>query len=142
VLLAVVVVILLVLMATGYNNNIPYLHASNAAGVTIAGDRDLIQFQLSNGTTDRESVGSLCALCPFSVGLGAQFTYNVTVTNEFDVPMEVDGISTTSPFGIVTWGPTQLEVAGGLSQEYAVTVLAPGQTGVYTVPLLIAADVG
>jgi hypothetical protein len=138
----VIIVILLVLMGTGYNNNIPYLHAGSPPGLTIAGDRDTFHYLLANGTIVTTVVDSLCAQCPFTVPYGAQFTYTINITNGFSGVLEVTAISTLSPFEVSGFTPVQTQVAGGLSQDYTVTIDAPDQGGAFAVPLIVQADVG
>lgn len=140
--LAILVVVLLVLMVTGYNNGIPYLHPASTAGATIVGDRDSLSYLQANGTTVTSTMSGLCPECPFTVGLGAQFTYDLNLTNDFKNRSEVGSISASSPFSVVSWGPIGTEVGGGLSQEYTIILQAPSQSGVYTVPLIIDSDVG
>ncbi len=141
VILTILVVILLVLMVTGYNNGIPYLHPGTPPGATIIGDRDSMNFLFANGTSYVATGSTLCPQCPFTVGLGADFTYLLNITNGFQNRSEVVGISAAAPFLVDSWGPHGTQVAGGLTQEFTIIVVAPSQSGVYTLPLVIQSDV-
>lgn len=139
---AIAVVVLLVLMVTGYNQSVPYLHPASAPSVTLAGDRDTVDSLMSNGTWVNVTESTLCSECPYSVTAGSQFTYTITLTNGFSPNgMEVQTLSANSPFQLVSWTPQHELIAAGLSQEISLTMVAPSSSGVYVIPLILIIDV-
>jgi len=143
VLFAVVIALLLVAMATGYNEQVPYLHPSPSGGVLVIGDRSSFHYLfVGNGTQLNATVGSLCPDCPLHVAAGSSFNYTLMLVNELNSSYELTTVSAAAPFGL---GATQPELpfflAGHLSETLTLTVRAPPEGGTYVLGLSLELSV-
>lgn len=142
ILLTVLVIILVILMATGYNQNIPYLHPATSTQATIAGDRQTITYQyVGNGSSTIVTIGTLCAGCPMALATGSTFTYKITLSDPLNQSIELTGIIAQAPFVLSSYEPTQPLIVSGLSQPIDLNLVAPANAGLYTIPLQVTFNV-
>jgi ribosomal protein L40E len=142
ILLAVLVVILLVLMVSGYNQAVPYLHPASNTQATIVGDRLSATYSyVSNGSSVTSTIGTLCPNCPMDLTTGSSFTYKITLANTQNASIELTSISTEPPFKLSSYQPSQQLIVAGLSQSFTLTLVAPTSPGLYTIPLVVAFNV-
>ncbi|HTT44502.1 MAG TPA: hypothetical protein VMH38_00600 [Thermoplasmata archaeon] len=135
--------ILLVLMVTGYNQQIPYLHPSTGPKVTVAGDRVSVEYQyLSNGSLSNSTIGELCPGCPFTVPAGTTFSYTLEFGFGSNESQDLNSLSVQPPFHLVsTDARLPIHVAAYLSQTIQLTIGAPAAGGVYVLPLAASVSV-
>jgi len=137
------VVVLLVLMASGYNREVPWLHPAASTSATIIGDRDQVTYLfLENGTLLNDTFSALCPECPITVASSGSFAYSLTVTNPFNASMEVTHLSAAPPFTVLGTSPAPPQpIAAGLSQTFELSLRAPTAGGVYAIPFVLSVSV-
>ena len=143
VLFAIIIALLIVAMATGYNQNIPYLHPAANNNVSVVGDRTVYAFLfVSNGTLVNSTVGTICPTCPISVPPGGAFNYTLRIVNDLNSSIDVTSITSGSGFTIGSVTPRlPIFLAGDLSEEVTLAILAPNNGGVYVLPVTLGISV-
>jgi len=141
--LILVVVLLVAVMVTGYNNSIPGLHPVAGTTVTVAGDRQTVSYLFAkNGTWTNVTQGDLCAGCPLTVSSGSRFYYPLMIANTLNASFEVTGISALLPFHLPLTSPAlPVVIVPGFSQLFNLTVTSPTTAGTYALSISIAATV-
>lgn len=142
--LLLVVIALVTLMMTGYNDQIPGLQPASSRSVEVAGDRTSTTYLfVNNGTLLNATRGVQCPECPFVVAPLPTFTYDLTLSDPFNRSVETRTPSTIPPFHLETLRPPlPISVAPGLAVEVQLTMIAPPDGVTVIIPLELSADVG
>lgn len=136
----VIIVILVALMATGLNEQIPYLHPVGGPTqvLTVYGDRLTYAYEfVANGSLQNITIGYICPQCPLSLPTGTSFTLQFSLSNPNNATEEVDRFTTQAPFALKSVSPSSaVPIAAGLSENFALTFEAPETVGTYVVPIV------